>query len=83
MCNRLWPCVSVVLALVVATQVSTGAAAQEATPVATPMAMTDATPGATPAAAPLQVLFVQSFTAGRLEPGAEASTCRWASLPIT
>lgn len=63
--------VSVVLSFVVTTLFSTGATAQEATPVAAP----GTTPAATPsAAAPLAVLFVQSFTVGRLEPGAEPGT---------
>ncbi len=54
--------VPVLLFLVATTLLGSAAAAQEATPMATPMA------------APVEVLFVQSFTAGRLEPAAELGT---------
>jgi hypothetical protein len=58
---------SVVLLLVGSVLFGSGAAAQEATPLATPMA-------SPVAGAPLHALFVQAFTTGRLEPGAEAGT---------
>lgn len=70
------PLVQGVLSLVVTILLGTGAAAQETTPGATPSAAPGATPVAaavaTPSAAPVEVLFVQSFTVGRLAPGAEA-----------
>jgi hypothetical protein len=53
-----------VLSLVVTILFGTSAAAQDATPGATPVA-------ATPTAGAAEVLFVQSFTTGRLEPGAD------------
>ena len=59
--------VSVVLSLVVSVFLGSGAAAQEATQMVTPMA-------SPVAGAPLHALFVQSFTTGRLEPGAETGT---------
>lgn len=72
------PFAAVVLSLGISILFGTVAAAQDATPVASPSAAPGATPvaapGATPTAAPLEVLFVQSFTVGRLEPAAEPGT---------
>jgi hypothetical protein len=61
------PCASLVLSLVVTILFGTSAAAQDATPGATPVAAA----AATPTAGAAEILFVQSFTTGRLEPGAE------------
>ncbi len=70
------PCASLVLSLVVTILFGTPAAAQDAAPGATPVAAPAAIPvaaaAASPAAGAAEILFVQSFTTGRLEPGTEA-----------
>jgi hypothetical protein len=70
------PFASLVLSLVITILFGIPAVAQDATPGATPVVAPAATPavaaGATPTAGAAEILFVQSFTTGRLEPGAEA-----------